>query len=156
MRLKKITHPFYFLQVLAIALTSLCFITAVPASEKIPVRLSHSGDDRVGKMMYQELIHRIKNSEYLKIASNENQGFKMIIMTMPYSERFEDTVSIYEVIWCVDIPYQEEPISIYLTSMLGYCGSMKIKESVQKILKTTERLLATDTARRKNRSWFTF
>lgn len=77
-------------------------------------------------------------------------------MTIPYHERWEDMISIYEVIRWVEIPAQDESLEIFLTSMLGYCGSMKVKESAQGILKTTERLAAADAARRRPRSWFTF
>lgn len=109
------------------------------AEIRFPIKIEHYGKDYVGEMVVSELKKRLINAKNFRQFNGPEPCIKMIITTMPRLEKYEDSASIYSVIWFYDkINDNNEMSSLYLSNSIGYCGSLKYQEAAQKILKMSE------------------
>lgn len=93
---------------------------------KFPIEVSHSGEDIVGGRLAFAVKERIRKSESMRITYEKELRATIILVTLDQYKDSPGTSSCYSFVLCWDNP--EQPLSFYITSFVGYCGSSRVDE----------------------------
>ena len=117
----------------AIALAILVCPTAFAFD--MPVEVSHTGDDLVGKRLVYFLKDGIQKSSSLRLTSENEPRVQIRIISIEDGNLDPGISSVYSVSWLLNDTVALMPY--YLASNVGYCGSDRAKYCAESLVVTT-------------------
>ena len=122
------------MRMILIALLSF-FSVVVNAEMDMPVRVSSTGDDSVGKRLVYAVQEGIEKSSSLHITYDNELSIGLSIVTLEGDRENPGNFTTYCVTWLWHNPKQPWPY--YLTSAVGTCGSKRVEECAHGLVADT-------------------
>lgn len=125
------------------------FVHAQDKDERIPISVSHTGDDSVGKQFAYSVREALRASKGFRLAPPENSGISVRIVTID-PERAADSKSYWTVAAVTYtmtnfIPYQKgNPQTwypIYLGTHVMTVGSQRVNEQARSVMASIDEIL---------------
>jgi hypothetical protein len=110
-------------------------VSTVPVMAAVPVEVTGTSDDAVGKRLVFYFKEGIRASQSFQLSLGNQLGLQVKIVTLDPSTNNAGYSTIYSAVWTWNNP--SNPFPLYLTSSVGTCGSSRVKECAESLLVTT-------------------
>jgi len=118
-----------------VAALIISLMASLPAQAEVAVQVVHSGDDSIGQRLAYFYKEALRNSSEFVVALDPQLGFRVRLITLDPTERETGYSTVYSAVWTWNNP--EEPYDFYLTTVVGTCGSNRVKGCAEDLLVTT-------------------
>lgn len=139
-------NNYKLLTVFVISFYFLCIpLSSAQEVSKVAIEIEHSGDDIVGARFVYNIKEMIRKSSALKLTYSDESRIKMIIITITYDDRHPSTACVYSVTWTLSGTWRHKGNEgvlhpLYLTGVLGTCGSDRVESVAESIVAKTDEL----------------
>lgn len=108
-------------------------------SEPYPVEVRHSGDDMIGSRLVYQVKELIRSSRSMKLVSNNGARFIINIVSLDHDPNSPGHRSVYSV--SILFSFVEGGYPLYLTSLVGYAGSDRVRDAAESLVATADRAI---------------
>lgn len=116
-------------------------LSSFPVCAQMPVVVSATAPDPVGRRLAFAVREKLRRTAGMQLASSTDSGTVIMSMvTLDPDSKNQDAGSrtIYSVVWTVET-FHQSPITMYLTSSVGLCGSGRVQECAEDLVAGTDR-----------------
>lgn len=115
------------------------YAAAQQSSAKAPVYIQATAEDTVGKLLVYEVREVIRRSSGLALVDRDSDArFVLRVVTIdPDRSESPGLSTIYSAVYTVHT-FHETPVEMYLTNVVGVCGSSRVESCARKMIATLD------------------
>lgn len=101
-----------------------------------PIIVQATGNDMVGQRLVYYFKEAIRTSASFRLSQGDEPGIEVRLVTLDPSSGDTGGSTVYSAVWTLANP--KKYTEIYLTSVVGTCGTKRVHECAEDLLATTD------------------